>query len=82
MNAGIGLVMGFVLPMIDNAAHLGGLAGGFAIAYVAGLPRATNDLREKIWSILAGVSLVLTLLAFWSLAMRVMRYNATVFPGQ
>jgi rhomboid protease GluP len=32
--AAINLVIGFVVPGIDNSAHLGGLAGGFAVGYV------------------------------------------------
>lgn len=32
--AAINLVVGFVVPSIDQWAHLGGLAGGFAIGYV------------------------------------------------
>lgn len=79
INAGIGLVMGWVLPMIDNAAHLGGLAGGFVIAYLAGVPRLTNDAREKLWGVAAVVSLVLTLLAFWGLTTRIMQHNTRLF---
>ena len=34
---------------IDNAAHIGGLAGGFVVARLAALPRLTNDWRETFW---------------------------------
>ena len=71
MNAGIGLVMGFVLPMIDNAAHLGGLAGGFVVAYFAGFASDRDAGREKFWGIAALVSLLLTLLAFYQMATHV-----------
>lgn len=63
-NAGIGLMMGGFLPMIDNAAHLGGLVGGFVVAWLAGLPRWVDDTTEKLWGLVSLVSLLLTLLAF------------------
>ncbi|MFN0100947.1 MAG: rhomboid family intramembrane serine protease [Bryobacteraceae bacterium] len=71
MNAGIGFIMGGFLPMIDNAAHLGGLVGGFVVAYFAGLPRWVDDAKEKAWGLIALVSLLLTLLAFFELTYRV-----------
>ncbi len=60
-----GLLMGF-LPFFraDNAAHLGGLAAGFACAWVAGMPRLIDDWRERIWTLLAIVSLAITALCF------------------
>ena len=45
---------------IDNAAHIGGLAGGFGVAWLAGLPRLTGDLRERIWHWAAWACLALT----------------------
>lgn len=36
---GINLVLGFLIPGIDNYAHLGGLLGGFIAAFLIGLPR-------------------------------------------
>ena len=72
LNAGIGFIMGGFLPMIDNAAHLGGLAGGFVVAYLAGLPGWVDDTREKLWGLLSLVSLLLTLAAFWELFSRVL----------
>jgi rhomboid protease GluP len=59
-----GLLMG-LLPFfaVDNAAHLGGLAGGFAIAYLAGTPRLT-DKPERFWQIAAIVAVALTAVSF------------------
>lgn len=60
-----GLLMGF-LPFfrIDNAAHIGGLAGGFAAAYVARLPGEHGPIAEKLWSVAAAICAALTALAF------------------
>jgi len=76
MNAGIGFLMGGFMPMIDNAAHLGGLAGGFVVAYLAGLPEEATPAKEKFWGLAALASLLLTLLAFFELARRIMTHNA------
>jgi predicted MFS family arabinose efflux permease len=56
-----GLLFG-LLPYfhIDNAAHLGGLSTGFAIAYVAGTPRLTNTPSEQVWRTAAWISVALT----------------------
>lgn len=70
-NAGIGLMMGGFLPMIDNAAHLGGLIGGFLVAWAAGLPRWVDDTTEKLWGLVSLVSLLLTLLAFFEMFYRI-----------
>lgn len=76
MNAGAGFLMGAFLPMIDNAAHLGGLIGGFGIAYLSGLPRSVDDTREKFWGLVSLVSLLLTLWAFYELTYRVFLFKA------
>lgn len=59
-----GLLMG-LLPFfaIDNAAHLGGLAGGFVVAYVAGTPGFSRT-WERVWQIAAGIAVGITALAF------------------
>jgi rhomboid protease GluP len=59
-----GLLMG-LLPFfaVDNAAHMGGLAGGFAIAYLADTPRFTSP-RERFWQIAAVVAVALTAVSF------------------
>jgi rhomboid protease GluP len=58
-----GLLMGLLIPFIDNAAHIGGLAGGFAIAYIAGTP-GYSDAVERLWKVAAGIALGLTAAAF------------------
>jgi rhomboid protease GluP len=72
----IGLAYGFV-PIIlnlfginlginlDNAAHVGGLAAGFGLGYVAGIPAHSTFARERMWQIAAGVCVVLTLVSFY-----------------
>ncbi|MEO6759886.1 MAG: hypothetical protein ABIO24_10575, partial [Saprospiraceae bacterium] len=74
--AAIGFAMGGFLPMIDNAAHLGGLAGGFGAAYLAGLPDSASAAKEKLWGLVALVSVLLTLLAFFELWRRIMFFNS------
>jgi membrane associated rhomboid family serine protease len=59
------LILG-VLPglHIDNAAHIGGLAAGYAVAYVAGTPRIETAWSERFWRLAAGVCVVLTAASF------------------
>ena len=58
-----GIVMSIFLSG-DNAAHIGGLASGFAIAWVAGTPRAAESPGERIWGIGAIVCIILTVACF------------------
>jgi hypothetical protein len=60
-----GLLFG-LLPFfqIDNYAHIGGLAAGFALGYVAGLPRISFGITEKLWRVVAGVCILLTIWSF------------------
>ena len=59
------LLFGFILSgMIDNAAHIGGLAGGFAVAWFAGTPRLVDDAKEKFWKYAAYVCIALTVGCF------------------
>jgi rhomboid protease GluP len=57
------LIFGLLFPQTDNAAHLGGLAGGFAVGYVAGTPGFSQSV-ERLWQILAGIALALTAFSF------------------
>jgi rhomboid protease GluP len=58
------LVLGFLIPFIDQAAHIGGLAGGFCVAYVAGTPKLADAIRERFWRVAALVAVALTVAAF------------------
>jgi rhomboid protease GluP len=60
-----GLLMG-LLPflLVDNAAHIGGLAAGFATGYIAGTPGLQTTWADKAWKAAAALCVVLTLAAF------------------
>lgn len=60
----LGLVMS-ILPGVDMAAHIGGLAGGFLIGLIAGLPGLPNTPRELLWKVVAGCAIGVTLYAFF-----------------
>jgi rhomboid protease GluP len=53
---------------VDNAAHLGGLAGGFIVGYIAGTPRNSQPV-ERFWQIVAGIALALTAFSFFKMFM-------------
>jgi rhomboid protease GluP len=76
---GLGLLpTGMLFGMaFDNAAHIGGLAGGFAIAYLAGTPRRTG-VAEHIWRAAGWVSVGVTCVAFYYMARWLMIANASV----
>jgi rhomboid protease GluP len=60
-----GLLFGLLPGLaIDNAAHLGGLAAGFGVAYVAGLPRVGSAAVEKFWRLAAVICILLTAVSF------------------
>jgi rhomboid protease GluP len=62
-----GLLFG-LLPGISNAAHLGGLAAGFGVAYLASTPLLRQDApSENFWRGAAGLCVVLTLYSFFQL---------------
>ncbi len=42
------VVIGLMIPVIDNAAHIGGLAGGFAVAWIVGGKALIGDWRESL----------------------------------
>jgi rhomboid protease GluP len=58
------MLFGFIIPGIDNAAHVGGLAGGFAIAFVFPTPRARLAWQDPVVKFLAGVAVAITVGCF------------------
>lgn len=58
-------VFGLLVPAIDNAAHLGGLAAGFGFAYLFGDPKPGSD-SESIWK---GVSIAAVAITAWAFFM-------------
>jgi rhomboid protease GluP len=56
----IGLLPGF---NIDNAAHFGGFAAGFALAYLAGTPRAGRPV-ETVWNVAAAGVVAVVAISF------------------
>ncbi|MGD0201399.1 MAG: rhomboid family intramembrane serine protease [Bryobacteraceae bacterium] len=63
-----GLALGLLPGLrVDNAAHIGGLAAGFVVAYAAGTPRLVGGWGEHLWRILSYLCLALTALAFLSM---------------
>jgi rhomboid protease GluP len=57
------VAFGFLVPGVDNAAHIGGFVGGFSIAYLAGAP-TYRESTETVWKFAALVTLAITLYAF------------------
>jgi rhomboid protease GluP len=54
------LASGFMFPAVDNAAHIGGLVAGFAIAWVTGTPRYEGSPVERVWKVAGLLCLLLT----------------------
>ena len=70
-----GLAYGLI-PMfhVDNAAHIGGLASGFVLGYVADIPAHSTYPKERFWQIAAGLCILVTLVSFYEVY--------THFPSQ
>jgi rhomboid protease GluP len=58
-----GLIFG-LLPGIDNTAHIGGLAAGFGVAWLAGTPRIQTAWSERLWQGAAAACVVITAACF------------------
>ena len=61
------LLFGLLVPGIDNAAHVGGLAGGFGVAYLCGLPRWEGAWQERFWRIVSYVCIAITAFCFFEM---------------
>jgi rhomboid protease GluP len=63
-----GLLFGLLPGLrVDNAAHIGGLVAGFAVAYLAQEQRDPMHPREKVWKVAAGICLALTAVSFFQM---------------
>ena len=63
---GINLVFGFINPVIDNAAHIGGLISGVLVGLAARRPRLiANHPLERLWQILCWICVGLTAWSFF-----------------
>lgn len=61
-----GIIFSFMPFMhIDIAAHVGGLIGGFAVGFIAGLPGLANSPRERLWQGVAIACVLITALCFF-----------------
>jgi rhomboid protease GluP len=58
------LIISVMIKGIDLAAHVGGLVGGFALAYLAGEPRYEGSATEKLWRISSFCCILLTIASF------------------
>ncbi len=68
------LVLGFLVPQVDNAAHIGGLAGGFCLGYVIGTPRVMGT-AESFWKVMAAICVLLTAYAFYQAIIFMTKYG-------
>ena len=57
------LALGLLMSGIDNAAHIGGFAGGFAVGYYAGTPQYGRPV-ESVWKMAAGFAILLVVASF------------------
>lgn len=55
---GFNLVLGFIVPGIDNGAHIGGLIGGFLAAVLVRMPKEEKR-TPGYWSLLSGIGIAL-----------------------
>jgi rhomboid protease GluP len=66
-----GLVLSLI-PGTDIAAHIGGLAGGFVVGFLAGT-RSYSQATERAWQIAAGVMIAITGVAFIEMVSNLMK---------
>jgi rhomboid protease GluP len=57
-----GVLISF-MPGIDMGAHMGGLAGGFAMGWIAGEPHKSRG-ADRIWDVAMYVSIIIVLASF------------------
>ncbi|MFA9455793.1 rhomboid family intramembrane serine protease [Halalkalibacter sp. AB-rgal2] len=59
----INLVFGFVVPVVDNGAHIGGLVGGFLAAAIVQLPKQHRTWKRFVFAIITLI-VIASLIAF------------------
>ncbi|WP_096188419.1 rhomboid family intramembrane serine protease [Evansella halocellulosilytica] len=59
----INLAFGFMVPMVDNGAHIGGLVGGFVASAIVGLPKHKNQLKQLL-AFFGGIAALTALLYY------------------
>jgi membrane associated rhomboid family serine protease len=60
-----GLLFGLLPGLhVDNAAHIGGLAAGFGMAWLTGTPKLIDTPAERVWTVLSWLCLALTAYSF------------------
>ncbi|MGA9995272.1 MAG: rhomboid family intramembrane serine protease [Pyrinomonadaceae bacterium] len=65
----INVVIGIIFPFIDNAAHIGGLVSGAALALLVGYKRPHERASvATVWHVLQFAALCLVALSFWEVA--------------
>jgi rhomboid protease GluP len=69
MFVGYSLVMGFVASHIDNAAHIGGMVGGFAVATVMAEKFDWDEYRRAglIRAVVAVIGASMAMMVIWKL---------------
>lgn len=70
MFVGYSLVMGFVASHIDNAAHIGGMVGGFAVATVMAEKFDWDEVHRRAGLIRAVVAVIgasMAMMVIWKL---------------
>jgi rhomboid protease GluP len=71
-----GLVLGFIPGLhIDNGAHLGGLAGGFVLGYIAGTPRIGRVAVEYVWQTVAAICVLAAVYGFYNVYVGLPKYG-------
>lgn len=67
MTVGINLLIGYTIPQVDNAAHVGGLLAGCALGVVVPFARP-GEPERPVFKVLQGAFLGIVLLSFFQVA--------------
>ncbi len=62
------LILAFVIPHVDNAAHLGGLAAGFVLGMLVGDDPPLTEAQMRRWAVVAMVVIAVVVAAFYLMA--------------